>query len=146
MATAGLGNHPLGLPLDYSIHDECGFVKRFGKKSPQIYSSNCTKIFRKALRRSKCRSRRPGPSGQKLRLPSALVAIFGRGLPDASAILGLPSQIPAGGLEVLGGGFGSCLGLGVLDFVEVHIFYLLFFCNLIIAQGAEFVNPFFIFL
>ena len=85
-------------------------------------------------------------AAKKLRLPSALVAIFGRGLPDASAILGLPSQIPAGGLEVLGGGFGGCLGLGVLDFVEVHIFYLLFFCNLIIAQGAEFVNPFFIFL
>ena len=64
-------------------------------------------------------------AAKKPRSPSAFVAIFGRGLPDASAILGLPSEILAGSFEILGGGLTSCLGLGVLDFVEVHSVYLL---------------------
>jgi hypothetical protein len=117
----------------------------WGKKVLKFIRQNAQKFFVRPSEETNAARDAQARAAKKLRLPSALVAIFGGGLPDASAILGLPSQIPVGGLEVLGGGFGSCLGLGVLDFVEVHIFYLLFFCTLIIAQGAEFVNPFFYF-
>jgi hypothetical protein len=117
-----------------------------GKKVLKFIRQIAQKFFVRPLEGANAARDAQARAAKKPRLPSALVAIFGRGLPDAFAILGLPSQIPAGGLEILGGGLGCCLGLGVLDFVEVHIFSLLFFCILIITQGVEFVNPFFIFL
>jgi hypothetical protein len=132
------------LTIVYTIDADLSSV--LGKKVLKFIRQIAQKFFVRLLEGVNAARDAQARAAKKPRLPSALVAIFGRGLPDASAILGLPSQIPTGGLEVLGGGFGSCLGLGVLDFVEVHIFYLLFFCNLIIAQGAEFVNSFFIFL
>ena len=116
-----------------------------GKKVLKFIRQNAQRFFVRPSEGANAARDAQARAAKKLRLPSALVAIFGRGLPDASAILGFPSQIPAGGLEVLGGGFGSCLGLGVLDFVEVHNFYLLFFCNLIITDKRGFVNPFFYF-
>ena len=42
------------------------------------------------------------------------------GFPNATAVLGFPTSLLAGGGEVLGGDFAGFLGLGVLDFVEVH--------------------------
>jgi hypothetical protein len=114
-----------------------------GKKVLKFIRQNAQKFFVRPSEETNAARDAQARAAKKLRLPSALVAIFGRGLPDASAILGLPSQIPAGGLKVLGGGFGSCLSLGVLDFVEVHIFYLLYFCIFIIADGVKFVKLFF---
>ena len=71
-----------------------------------------------------------------------LVSVLHGSLPHASAILRLPTSLLAGGGEVLGGNFAGLLGLGVLDFVEVHSCYLLFFCILIIAQTEVFVKPY----
>lgn len=45
---------------------------------------------------------------------------FGRGFPNAFAVLGLPSVCLAGFGEVLGDALAAFLSLGVLDFVEVH--------------------------
>lgn len=86
--------------------------------------------------------RRHAQKAKRPRLPSALIAIFKRGFPDAFAILGSPSQVPAGSLEVLGGGLCGGLGLGVLDFVKVHFLYPLSFCAFIISQGMQFVKCF----
>ena len=71
-----------------------------------------------------------------------LVGGFNTCFPNALAVLGSPAPLLAGGGEVLGSDFASLLGLGVLDFVEFHSFYLLFFCTLIIAHWGWFVNPF----
>jgi len=117
-----------------------------GKKVLKFIRQIAQKFFVRPLEKTNAARDVQARAAKRLRLPSALVAIFGRGFPDASAILGSPSQILASGLEVLGGGFGSCLGLNVLDFVEVHIFYLLYFCIFIIADKRTFVKSFFKYL
>lgn len=52
---------------------------------------------------------------------------FGRGFPNAFAVLGLPSVCLTGFGEVLGDALAAFLSLDVLDFVEVHSFYFLSF-------------------
>ena len=63
------------------------------------------------------------------------VAIFGGCTPDATAVLRLPTDGLAGFCEVLCGCFGGLLGLGVLDFVEFHVCYLLLFFFIIAQKG-----------
>lgn len=52
---------------------------------------------------------------------------FGRGFPNAFAVLGFPPVCLAGFGEVLGDALAAFLSLDVLDFVEVHSFYFLSF-------------------
>lgn len=91
-----------------------------GKKVLKFIRQIAQKFFIRALEGAKTARNNQVRAAQRPRLTSALVAIFKRGFPYAFAVLGPPSQVPTGGLEVLGGSLCGSLGLGVLDFVEVH--------------------------
>ena len=102
-----------------------------GKKILKFIRQIAQKFFIRPLEGAKTARNNQVRAAQRPRLPSALVAIFKRGFPDAFAVLGPPAQIPAGGLEVLGGGLCGGLGLGVLDFVEVHFVFPFPFVSLL---------------
>ena len=65
----------------------------------------------------------PGGQNKEATLPGG----FGRGFPNALAMLRLPAVCLAHLGEVLGDALAAFLSLGVLDFVEVHSFYFLSF-------------------
>ena len=131
MATTGLGGILLAhlLTIVYTIEADLSSV--LGKKVLKFIRQIAQKFFVRPLEKANAARGARTRAAQRPRLPSAFVAIFKRGFPDAFAILGPPSQILAGGLEVLGSGLCGDLGLGVLDFVEVHFVFPFPFVSLL---------------